>query len=111
MVDMGIDASQFTWQRSAACNGLPSYLFYPEERTLPGFKEHPDFEGKSYEDFCRGCPVKYLCLDFALMHDMQGVWGGTTDKQRDERFCIDERWEMRAFKEEMGQYKALYGHS
>ena len=111
MVDMGIDTSQFSWQRSAACNGLPSYIFYPEERSLPDFKEDPEHKGKTYEDFCQKCPVKYPCLDFALLHDMQGVWGGTTEKQREERFCVDERWYMRAAKEEQGRYKALYGHS
>ncbi len=108
---MGIDASQFSWQRSAACNGAPSYIFYPEERNLPGFKEDFTYTGKTHEDFCKACPVKWVCLEFSLLHDLQGVWGGLTEKEREDRFCSGERWEMRELKEDDGRYKALYGHS
>jgi hypothetical protein len=32
---------------------------------------------------CRGCPVRLLCLDYALSNnEIYGVWGGTSAKQR-----------------------------
>lgn len=31
---------------------------------------------------CNTCPVKALCLNWAVEHEAWGVWGGTTPKQR-----------------------------
>ena len=31
---------------------------------------------------CMECPVKGPCLEFALKHSEHGVWGGTTDRER-----------------------------
>lgn len=31
---------------------------------------------------CQRCPLILPCLDYALDHDVQGVWGGTTHTQR-----------------------------
>jgi WhiB family redox-sensing transcriptional regulator len=32
---------------------------------------------------CEGCPVKGVCLDYALTNFIKhGVWGGTTERQR-----------------------------
>ncbi|RJQ77830.1 WhiB family transcriptional regulator [Pseudonocardiaceae bacterium YIM PH 21723] len=31
---------------------------------------------------CAGCPVRRSCLQYALHHDVQGVWGGTTEDER-----------------------------
>jgi WhiB family transcriptional regulator, redox-sensing transcriptional regulator len=35
---------------------------------------------------CRHCPVKRDCLEYALVHGEQGVWGGTTDRERRLKF-------------------------
>jgi WhiB family redox-sensing transcriptional regulator len=32
---------------------------------------------------CAGCPLVADCLDYALHHAVEGVWGGTTRRQRD----------------------------
>lgn len=32
---------------------------------------------------CRRCPFLHECLAYALTHDVDGVWGGTTPAQRD----------------------------
>ena len=34
------------------------------------------------KNICVGCPVKEPCLEFALKHDEKGVWGGTSDRER-----------------------------
>lgn len=33
---------------------------------------------------CAACPFVDECRDWALTHDVYGVWGGTTDADRDE---------------------------
>ena len=32
---------------------------------------------------CRDCPIKAACADHALTHYLHGVWGGTSDTDRD----------------------------
>lgn len=102
---------QFRWQKRAACRGVPSYIFYPEERAFEGFKENALFAGKKWEDFCNSCPVRELCREFAVLHDMEGIWGNTTDGQRSRRYSKGERFELRNDQEEIGRYEPLYGHS
>ena len=39
-------------------------------------------EEKKAKRICQFCPVKEPCLEFALKHDEKGVWGGTSDRER-----------------------------
>lgn len=32
--------------------------------------------------FCEGCKIKSDCFNYALHHDVTGVWGGTTTRER-----------------------------
>ena len=32
---------------------------------------------------CEPCPLKTACLEYALENNYEGVWGGTTDTDRD----------------------------
>lgn len=34
--------------------------------------------------FCEDCPVKKMCFNYAVVHDEDGIWAGTTKKERDE---------------------------
>lgn len=34
---------------------------------------------------CSQCPIKIMCLDYAVSAGMHGVWGGTTDAERKRR--------------------------
>lgn len=114
MVDnqaMDADIQQFRWQQSAACNGAPSYLFFPEEMTLPDFKEDPAYEGKVAKDFCGSCIVRNVCKEFALLHDAWGIWGNTQKGERDRIYPQGERREMRALKYESGNYTPLHGEA
>lgn len=106
---MEADVQQFRWQKSAKCNGVPSYIFFPEERELPGFREDPQYKEKTFEDFCGQCRVRSVCKEFALLHDTYGIWGGTTKPQRDRFYGREDRQEMRAMKAEVGRYKPLHG--
>lgn len=67
-----------SWFASAACAAEPD----PDDW-------HPSVgRGRPKRDLpalavCRRCPVAADCLDWAMTHRPSGVWGGTTDAQRD----------------------------
>lgn len=33
--------------------------------------------------YCNSCPVRQVCFEYALVHREVGIWGGTTDAQRE----------------------------
>ena len=65
------------WRARAACRLLPddqTFIFWPgkgDNRTLAAAKA-----------VCLTCTVAQDCLDWALINDEHGVWGGTSSKQR-----------------------------
>lgn len=107
----GIDPDQSNWQKRANCRLAPSYVFFPEETLSPGFRPIKGMEGLTFSDFCGPCKVQKRCLDYALLHDLDGIWGNTTFRQRENRFSKFEREEMREDRKDIGEYKPLYGHS
>lgn len=42
----------------------------------------PGQKAKRAKLYCNSCPVKRECLNFAIVHDEVGIWGGTTDAER-----------------------------
>lgn len=62
------------WQDWAACKGMNPDVFYP-----------PDGVGEAFaKKFCRSCPVREQCLEYALVRrEKDGIWGGMTTKERD----------------------------
>lgn len=38
--------------------------------------------GRLAKSLCQKCPWIEECLEFALHHDVVGIWGGTTEKER-----------------------------
>ena len=34
------------------------------------------------KSLCRTCPIMYECAQYAIHTDVEGVWGGTNDKER-----------------------------
>lgn len=61
------------WRRQAACLGLDTNLFFPE---------NGKHEGALL--VCAGCGVREPCRDFAMSFDidLHGVFGGMTPQQR-----------------------------
>lgn len=67
------------WQNDAACSGYPDVSdFYPDGYGAPASRRITDLKG-----ICAFCPVVRSCLSAALVADEQGVWGRTTEVQRD----------------------------
>lgn len=83
----GIDFGLFPyqpadWMSKAACRGVATSTFFPEQGESA-------VEAKrrclgSPDDGIPPCPVRLLCLDFAMNHPVRlvGVWGGTTERER-----------------------------
>jgi ABC-type lipopolysaccharide export system ATPase subunit len=61
------------WHSRAACRGVDPELFFPAKG------EDPSIVSVLY---CSRCPVTEDCLDHALRREREGVWAGTSDKQR-----------------------------
>ena len=61
------------WTARAACLDADPNLFFPER-------------GQSTEaamEFCRACPVRRECLDYALaISPTPGIFGGTSERER-----------------------------
>jgi hypothetical protein len=61
-----------TWHRDAACCDHPCPQWW--------FPERGD-DVESAKAVCSGCPVREVCLD-ASIHELSGVWGGTSARER-----------------------------
>ena len=61
------------WMAEGNCRFEPPATFFPSD-------------GVGVEvakKICATCPVRELCLDYALEHRIDhGVWGGTSERQR-----------------------------
>jgi WhiB family redox-sensing transcriptional regulator len=60
----------------AACAGIDTEMFYPDRYVFS--RE----QGRFYDELCAQCPVVEACLEWALCHEPQGIWGGTTPAER-----------------------------
>lgn len=54
------------------CSGMDTNLFFSEIYAVY----------KQAITICHNCPVKTPCLEYALAHKLEGIWGGTTHRQR-----------------------------
>jgi WhiB family redox-sensing transcriptional regulator len=59
-----------SWQEQAECRRHPKWMFF-SDATIDLAKR-----------ICDRCPVEDQCLRYALATNQEGVWGGTSDKER-----------------------------
>lgn len=73
---MAEELEELDWQAQAACKGLSDCdaLFFPERNQYTRVKEA--------KAMCASCPVRKECLNYALKHQVTGIWGATTEKDR-----------------------------
>lgn len=59
----------------ANCVGIDTELF---------FTEHVYDKNDTYflKKVCNACEIKQICRDYALTHDVDGFWAGTTKHER-----------------------------
>jgi hypothetical protein len=62
------------WRDRAACDDTQNPAF---------FSDDPTDQNTATQQVCASCPVRRSCLASALLNDEQGVWGGTTETDRE----------------------------
>lgn len=62
--------------RQAACASVDTELFFP----VSGWHAEQVAEAKAV---CAQCPVQMACRQWALEQGEHGIWGGTTESERD----------------------------
>jgi WhiB family transcriptional regulator, redox-sensing transcriptional regulator len=68
------------WRQRAACRDEDPELFFPVSDTGPGARQ-----AEQAKAVCARCPVRELCLDYALDSGLDhGIFGGTTETERRE---------------------------
>ena len=79
------------WWRSAACQEADPELFFPVAARGPATGEIARAKA-----VCATCRVRRQCLQYALAtHQMHGVWGGTTEDERQLRVRHEREVEQR----------------
>src|SRR5215207_2668445 len=69
------------WQDRAACRDVNPELFFSAESERGMRKHAREVLAKS---LCGTCPVKRQCREHAVVvGEMYGVWGGTTEEERE----------------------------
>jgi WhiB family redox-sensing transcriptional regulator len=69
---------QYDWWRLAACQEADPELFFPVAAHGPGAREIDMAKA-----ICASCLVRRQCLQYALAtHQLHGVWGGTSEDER-----------------------------
>lgn len=63
------------WYQQAKCRLVDPAIFFPDKHA----NAHTI---KSAKQVCARCPVISECLAYALTADVEGVWGGTVQRER-----------------------------
>ena len=71
------------WQESGACRTANPSLFYGPENESSNQRRFRETAAKA---ICSHCPVRTLCRAYALQTgELYGIWGGTTERERQAR--------------------------
>jgi WhiB family redox-sensing transcriptional regulator len=81
---LNAEIPKFVFEGEAACAEVDPELFFSVDTE--------DYQGRiigsSYpsiqqaKSVCGGCELKFDCLAYALKANVMGIWGGTTEAQR-----------------------------
>lgn len=65
------------WMEQALCKETDTRVFFI-------YREDKDQRQRREDAYsiCRSCPVQAKCLDYAIVNNEVGIWGGTTDQER-----------------------------
>jgi WhiB family redox-sensing transcriptional regulator len=62
-----------SWKLVAACRGLVTGDFFPDSGDST----------KEQKAVCARCPVREVCLEYALFNRIEhGIWGGASERER-----------------------------
>ncbi len=63
--------------QNAPCVGKVDLFFPGSPRTITVIKNE-----REAKKICRSCDQQQACLEYAVHHEMYGIWGGTTESAR-----------------------------
>lgn len=67
--------TDISWRQRGACQGLDPAVFFPDEGD--------EVAASVAISVCDTCDVRIACLEHALAsREKEGVWGGTTERER-----------------------------
>lgn len=66
------------WWNSAKCIGM-TQLFFARDEESTTIRQMRESRAKA---ICAECPVQHECLQSALANAESGIWGGTTERER-----------------------------
>ena len=66
-----------SWAANAACKDADPNLFYSDYLSTDG-----RFMQNTAIQICNRCPARIPCLEYALIYERHGVWGGMNEHQR-----------------------------
>ena len=70
LTEVNLDTS---WMVQGRCRDLPPEIFFPSDGVGVEVARR----------YCAECPVKALCLEYALENHIEhGVWGGASERER-----------------------------
>ncbi len=85
MISAPITVPAFILNGEPSCASVDPELFFPQEVELGNSKVVSKYQNLSAaKAICTSCPLKLQCLEYALKNYEVGVWGGTTEHQRDD---------------------------
>lgn len=70
------------WKQEAACRSIKDGGTLTVEESDAIFFLTPGKKANRAKAFCGACPVKRDCLNYALLYNEVGIWGGMTDEER-----------------------------
>lgn len=81
------DMGEYADWSQAKCVGCDPNLFFPDgvggrPKTGAESQSKDNYERWPADNICPGCPIIDDCLSWALVNWEEGVWGGTTDEER-----------------------------
>ena len=69
-----VTLKSITDREDRSCIDVDASVFYPRQRTRGAV----DYA----KQFCDRCPITDDCRNYALTHELIGIWGGTTEAER-----------------------------
>lgn len=75
---------EFLQKDDPACSTVDPEIFFPQEIQIGSKIVYKYPMLSKARDICSGCPLKIECLQYAMNNVEFGVWGGTTESQREQ---------------------------
>ena len=83
VANLNLDVPQFIYSGTAACSEVDPELFFPQEIEIGNRVVSKYTNLSRARKICSDCPLAMECLEYALRNHEIGIWGGTTEAQRD----------------------------